>query len=269
MESSDRIPVVVVGANGRMGRIAVETVLQQVDMQLVAAVGHTRGLGEDVGTLTTGEPCGVALTDDIEGSLKLATGGVMVDFSIGPAVKDNTLKALAHDVACVVGATAIPTLDESEIGEAADGKGAVLIAPNFALGAVLMMKFAKEASRYFRWAEIIEAHHEKKLDAPSGTARRTAEMMRRARPDGFRAAAEGDENVKGCRGGAIGGIRIHSMRLPGFLAQQEVLFGSPGETLTIRHDSRSRDCFMPGLLMALRKVRGLSGLVVGLENILD
>lgn len=269
METSDRIPVVVAGANGRMGRTTVENVLQELDMQLVAAVGHTRGVGEDVGVLTTGEPCGVALTDDLEAALSLAVGGVLVDFSLGTSVKQTVLAALERDVACVVGTSGLPPGDKEEIEQAATGKRAVLVAPNFALGAVLMMKFAQEASRHFRWAEIVEAHHEKKLDAPSGTARRTAEMMRRARPDGFRAASEADENVKGCRGGTIGGLRIHSIRLPGYLAHQEVIFGCPGETLTIRHDTSSRDCFMPGVLLAIRKVRSLSGLVIGLENILD
>ncbi|MGE0488884.1 MAG: 4-hydroxy-tetrahydrodipicolinate reductase [Vulcanimicrobiota bacterium] len=268
MEPEDRIKVVVVGANGRMGRQTVETVLQQVDLELVAAVGHARELGEDVGVLTTGEACGITLTNDLEAAVAAASGGVLVDFSLGHAVKHTVLAALARDVACVVGATAIPGTDESEMVEAA-GKTPVLIAPNFALGAVLMMQFARQASKYFRWAEIIEFHHEKKVDAPSGTARRTADLMRRARSDGFRAAPEGDESLKDCRGGSIGGIRIHSVRLPGLLAHQEVIFGAQGETLSIRHDARSRESYMPGVLLAIRKIRSLTGCVIGLENLVD
>ncbi len=268
MEAKDRIPVMVCGANGRMGRQTVEALLQQVDLQLVAAVGHARGLGEDVGEVTTGEACGVVLTDKVEEAVGKAKGGVLIDFSLGSAVKANTLAALANDVACVIGATAIPPADEAEIAEAAT-KTPILIAPNFALGAVLMMQFARQASKYFRWAEILEFHHEKKLDAPSGTARRTADLMSRARSDGFRAAPDGDESLKECRGGSLSGIRIHSVRMPGMLAHQEVVFGSHGEILTIRHDARSRESYMPGVLLAARTVRSLTGCVVGLENVLD
>ncbi|MBI3927431.1 MAG: 4-hydroxy-tetrahydrodipicolinate reductase [Armatimonadetes bacterium] len=269
MDSSDRIPVVVAGASGRMGRETIQTLLQQVDMQLVAAIGHTRSLGQDVAELAEEEACGVVITDDREAALDKGSGGVLVDFSVGSAVKENVLAALQRNIACVVGATNIPAGDEDEIAKAAGEKHSVLIAPNFALGAVLMMKFAREASRYYRWAEIIELHHEKKLDAPSGTARRTADLMRRARTDGFRAVAEGEDSIKGCRGGSLGGIRIHSIRMPGLLAHQEVLFGGNGETLTIRHDSRSRESFMPGVILAIHKVRNIRGLMVGLENILD
>lgn len=267
MTDSDSLPVVVAGANGRMGRATVASVLRQADMRLVSALGNARGLGEDVGTLSGGEPCGVLLTDNAEQAMAAAAGGVLVDFSLGPAVKENVLTALRHDVSCVVGATAIPSSDENEIAEAATKNG-VLFAPNFALGAVLMMKFAREAAQYFRWAEILEYHHEKKLDAPSGTARRTAELMRKARSDGFRAPVDAEESVKGVRGGSLGGIRIHSIRLPGLLAHQEVILAGPGETLTLRHDARDRESYMPGTLLAIRAVREMTGLTVGLENIL-
>lgn len=271
MDKGDQIPVVVAGANGRMGREVIHTILSQVDMRLVAALGHSRGLGEDVGLAATGDSCGVELSDDIEAAMKLAAGGVLVDFTLGPAVRDTVLTALRNNVACVVGTTAIPATDVTEMAEtAAAANLTVLLAPNFALGAVLMMKFAKEASKYFRWAEIIEFHHEKKLDAPSGTARRTAELMRKARPDGFRAMAQEEESVKGCRGGSIGGIRIHSIRLPGMLAHQEVILGSQGESLTLRHDARTRDAYMPGVLLAIQRVRTLTpGITEGLENVLD
>lgn len=268
MAETDVIPVVVVGATGRMGRETVGTVLQQVDMQLVAAVGHARHLGEDIGQLSTGEPCGVAVTDQLEPALELAQGGVMVDFTVGPAVKDNVLAAFRHKVAAVVGTTGIPAADENELDQAAAGNRMLLV-PNFAMGAVLMMRFAREAAKYFRWAEIIEMHHERKLDAPSGTAARTAEQMRKARPDGFRAATEGPENIKGVRGGSMAGIRIHSVRMPGLVAHQEVILGAAGETLSIRHDSYSRESYMPGVILAIQRVNRISGMVVGLENVLD
>ncbi len=268
MSEVNDIPVVVAGANGRMGRQAVDAVLQQIDMRLVAAFGKARGIGEDVGLLSCNEPCGVLLEDDPESAIAKAAGGVLVDFSLGQVAKEHAMLALRHNVACVIGSTAIPGTDEQEIAQAASKTG-VLVVPNFALGAVLMMKFAKEAAQYFRWAEIVEYHHEKKLDSPSGTARRTAELMRKARPDGFRAPIDSQESVKGARGGTLGGIRIHSVRLPGMLAHQAVLLGAPGETLTIRHDAMDRESYMPGMLLAIRKVRQMTGLTVGLENVLE
>ena len=270
MNTEDQIPVMVAGANGKMGREVVQTVLQQIDLRLVSALGHTRGVGEDVGIMTQGEPCGVLLSDDVEACTSKAAGGVLVDFTLGPAVKDIVLSALRHNISCVVGTTGLPPADMAEIEETARNQSqAVLLAPNFALGAVLMMKFAREASKYFRWAEIIELHHEKKMDAPSGTARRTAEMMRKARSDGFRAMAQEEESVKGCRGGSIGGVRVHSVRMPGLLAHQQVMFGSHGETLLIQHDARARNAYMPGVLLAIQRVRNLTGLVEGLEHVLD
>lgn len=262
-------PVVIAGANGRMGRQCVQAVLQQVDLELVGAYGHARGIGEDVGVLSGGDPCGVILEDNLESVLAKGEGGVLVDFSLGIHTKSIVTAALRHNMSCVVGTTAIPTADEQEIAAAASGRKGVLIAPNFALGAVLMMKFAKEAARYFKWAEIIEYHHERKLDAPSGTARRTADMMRKARDDGFRTPVDSEESIKGVRGGSLGGLRIHSVRLPGKLAHQEVILAAPGETLTIKHDACDRDCYMPGVLMAIRQVQEASGLVVGLENLLE
>jgi len=262
------IPVVIAGANGRMGRQTVQAVLQQVDLKLVAAFGKARGVGEDVGVLSGGEPCGITLEDDAEAAIAKAEGGVMIDFSLGHSVKHHVLTALRHNISCVVGATAIPSTDEQEIAGAATRNG-VLFAPNFALGAVLLMKFSTEAAKYFKWAEIIEYHHERKLDAPSGTARRTADMMRKAREDGFRTPVDSEESVKGVRGGSLGGLRIHSVRLPGKLAHQEVILAAPGETLTIRHDATDRESYMPGVLLATRKVQEMTGLVVGLEKILD
>lgn len=270
MDSSERVPVVVAGANGRMGRQTVATLQQQIDLELVAGLGRARGLGDDLGTLAGGEPCGLTLTDDLEQALEPARGGVLVDFSLGGSVKTTVLAALEKQIACVIGATAIPGPDEQAIVEAAEAsKIPVLFAPNFALGAVLMMKFSSIAAKYFRWAEIIEYHHEKKLDAPSGTARRTADLMRRARQDGFRVAAEGEESLKGSRGATLSGLRVHSVRMPGCLAHQEVIFGAPGETLKIRHDASNRESYMPGVLLAVRKVKELSGAVFGLESILD
>lgn len=268
MSDSLDIPVVIAGANGRMGRQTVEAVLQQVDMKLVAAFGKARQIGQDVGHLIGGEASGILLEDDPKVAIPKAAGGVLIDFTLGHTVKEHVMIALENNVSCVVGATSIPATDEQEIANLATRNG-VLFANNFALGAVLMMKFAREAAQYFRWAEIIEYHHEKKLDAPSGTARRTAEMMRKARPDGFRAPIDSEESVKGVRGGTLGGLRIHSVRLPGMQAHQEVILAAAGETLTIRHDAWARESYMPGVLLAVRRVREMTGLTVGLENLLE
>ena len=267
MSENVDIPVVIAGANGKMGRACVRAVLQQVDLKLVSAFGNTRGKGQDVGVLSGGEACGVFLEDDHEAAIAKAEGGVLIDFSLGNCTKKHVITALSYRVACVVGVTAIPASDEQEMTAAATERG-VLLAPNFALGAVLMMKFSKEAAKYFRWAEIIEYHHERKLDAPSGTARRTADMMRKARDDGFRTPADLEESIKGVRGGSLGGLRIHSVRLPGKLAHQEVILAAPGETLTICHDATDRESYMPGVLLAVREMHQRSGMVVGLENIL-
>ena len=167
---------------------------------------------------------------------------VAVDFTTPSAVKANALFCLDHGIHVVVGATGLSDEDLSDI-RARTGPANVFVAPNFAMGAVLMMRFAAEAARWYDHAEIIERHHEKKLDAPSGTALRTAELM--------------------------GGDRtIHSVRLPGLVAHQEVQFGAPGETLTIRHDSIDRISFMPGVILAVKRIAGLDGLVIGLENLL-
>lgn len=144
-----------------------------------------------------------------------------------------------------------------------------MVAPNFALGAVLMMRFAAEAARFFPHVEIIELHHDQKVDAPSGTALKTAEVLAAVRGDARRGMPAEELKLPGVRGGTYdGGIRIHSVRLPGLVAHQEVIFGGTGQTLTIRHDSTSRESFMPGVLLAVRKVVELKGLVHGLDRLL-
>src|SRR5690606_6055975 len=158
-------------------------------------------------------------------------------------------------------------LDEIERLAAKSGK-AFLVAPNFAIGAILMMRFAAEAAKFFPEAEIIELHHDKKIDAPSGTAIKTAEIINNARLQQPAAKPAPLEKIKGARGGELTGIHIHSVRLPGLVAHQEVIFGGMGQTLTIRHDSLDRSSFMPGVLLAIRKVTKEQGLITGLESFL-
>lgn len=265
------IPVIVSGATGRMGREIVRTILGRVDMHLVAALGHGRHLGEDIGELVNGDPCGITVSVDISEAMELARGGVLIDVSTGTNVRSVVMEAFKYNVGCVIGTTNIPRADEEELNRVAiDNDFSLLYAPNFSLGAVLMMKFAAESSKYFRWAEIIERHHERKIDAPSGTARRTADLMNRARgANGFRTTVEREESVKGARGGCMGGVHIHSVRIPGVVAQQEVVFGGTDETFHIIHNSSGRACFMPGAMLAIERVRNIKGVVNGLENLLD
>lgn len=192
---------------------------------------------------------------------------VAVEFSTPSSVMANVEACIASGIHTVVGATGLGDDDMDRLSEAARSAGlGVLVAPNFSLGAVLMMRFAQQAARFYERAEIVERHHEKKLDAPSGTAARTARLMSEARGSRFEAGERSDASSLG---DDVDGIGIHSLRLPGSVAHQEVMFGAPGETLTIRHDSIDRVSFMPGVLQAIRKVRELEGAVVGLENILD
>lgn len=271
MDEIAMIPVVVSGATGKLGREVVRAILSRPDMQLVAALGHARHLGEDIGELINGETCGVPVSVDLPEAMELARGGVLVEVSVGSNARATVTEALKHDVACVVGASNVPRADEEALNSLAEATGGhLLYAPNFALGAVLMMRFAAEAAKYFRWAEIIERHHERKRDAPSGTARRTAELMSRARVGrgGFRSAPDGDEVLKGARGGIMSGIRIHSVRMPGVVAHQEVVFGGTEETFQIVHNSTGHACFTPGVVLAIQQVRNLKQVVNGLENLL-
>ena len=245
------IRVAVAGANGRMGKEAVAAVRSASDMALVAEIG--RG-------------------DNLAGSLAATSPEVLVDFTVPDAVMANTRTALAAHVVPIIGATGLGPADLDEIRALCERhQTACLFAPNFAIGALLLMRFAKDAARFLPDAEIIEMHHERKLDAPSGTAVRTAEMIAAGRESG--PAPVGDmpgsfEKVVGVRGGKRNDVRIHSVRLPGFVASQEVIFGGPGQRLSLRHDSIDRASFMPGVLLAIRQAATLSGFVYGLENLL-
>ena len=265
------IPVTIIGAAGRMGREVVKAVYHDPETQLVGAVGRSL-VGSDAGEIAAIGNIGVPISDDIVAALRGAR--VAVELSIPAVVKANVAAILKARVAGVVGTTGLTEADLSALDEAARAANVpLLIAPNFAIGAILMMRFATEAARYFEAAEIIERHHDKKLDAPSGTAWKTALAMREARGEDFNRVggdtASENSSAPHARGGAIGGVSIHSVRLPGYLAHQEVIFGMAGQTLTIRHDAISRECYMPGVLRAIKKVWDLPvGLTFGLEAIL-
>ncbi len=242
------IKVGVLGARGRMGAEVVNAVTDAADLELVAEL--------DLG-------------DSLE-TLKSAGAQVVVDFTTPDSVMANLEFLISNGINAVVGTTGFDADRIAKLEKliAANPKVGVLIAPNFAIGAVLMMEFATKAAKYFESAEIIELHHPNKVDAPSGTAARTAELMSKARKDaGLEAMPDATSTaLDGARGANVGDIPVHSVRLRGLIAHQEVLLGGLGETLTIRHDSLDRAGFMPGVLLGVRSVISKPGLTFGLEK---
>jgi len=250
------IDVLVTGAAGKMGGLSAATIAAQVDLRVVALV-DPKG-GASVGDA----PCFPALKD----ALALTSPQAALEFSVPAAVFTNTLALLEAGVPTVVGATGLEDQQVDRLREAAAAAGVgLVIVPNFALGAVLLMRFSAQAAKYYAHAEIIEMHDAGKLDAPSGTSLRTAQLMAEAPGSSLR-DAPGDQRSRGL---AADHVRVHSVRLPGVVAHQEVRFGGDDELLSLRHDSLSRRSFMSGVLLALRRVPSIEGTVVGLENLLD
>ena len=244
------IRVAIAGANGRMGREAVAAVSAESDMELVAKI--VRG-------------------DSLRNALASSRPDVLVDLTTPEFVFANALACLDAGVRPVIGATGLSPEQVETLSDAcANLSLGGLIAPNFAIGALLMMRFAADAARYFPDVEIVEMHHEKKVDAPSGTALKTARMIADARVGTpISAPAGAFQSAPGARGGkGAGDIPVHSIRLPGYVASQEVVFGGSGQRLSLRHDSLDRASFMPGVLLAVRKVVDLTTLIHGLENVL-
>ena len=245
------IKVAVLGSKGRMGQTTLAAINSAEDLELVAAI-------------------------DIEDSLDLLVSSgaqVVVDFTHPDSVMANLDFAISHGISVVVGTTGFNSEKLAHLAALLDANPGVgaLIAPNFGLGAVLMMQFAAQASKYFESVEIIELHHPDKADAPSGTATRTAELITEARKSVAKEAMPDatSSELPGARGTKVGDVTIHSVRLRGLVAHQEVILGDTGETLTIRHDSIDRTGFMPGVLLGIRKVVATPGLTFGLEHFLD
>jgi 4-hydroxy-tetrahydrodipicolinate reductase len=264
------VRVLVAGAAGRMGREVVRAVVGDPETRLVGAADVAL-VGEDAGELAGVGPQGVAVASDLAAALRETGAEVVVDFTRAEAAYANAQTVLGAGVSPVIGTTGMsPEQIEALRRLAEERSTGAVIAPNFALGAVLLMQFAAQAARYLPEVEIIELHHEKKADAPSGTAIKTAEMIRDSRGSARVLRPQETILVEGCRGGDFDdGIRIHSVRLPGYVAHEEVIFGGLGQTLTLRHDSIDRVSFMPGVLMACKRVRSLGRLVYGLEHLLE
>jgi 4-hydroxy-tetrahydrodipicolinate reductase len=265
------VRVGVVGATGRMGQAACRALLGADDLELAGAVAGPGSAGRDLAELVAGAPAGLRVGDD-PGDLA-AAAEVVVDFSRPEATLAAARALLPAGVHLVSGTTglAAEAMDELDALAAKAEHGNAVWAPNFAVGAVLAMHFAAVAARWYPAAEVIELHHQGKADAPSGTALRTARAVAAARTAGHPGGPGpgGRESVAGARGGEVEGVRVHSVRLPGLVAHQEVIFGGEGELLTLRHDSLDRVSFMPGVLLAVREVAGRPGLTVGLEPLLE
>lgn len=240
-----------------MGRQVAAAVLAEPGM---TPVGYVDGLTE------TGVLEGLPLFNDARAACDELKPDLAIDFTNAAWTPNLADACLAGGVRMVIGTTGLDAEFSSWLErEAAARKVGVVMAANFAIGAVLMMHFAKQAAPFFEYAEIIELHHEMKVDSPSGTAKTTAELMRAARDRDFKHSDSEKEPLPGARGAAFGGVSLHSVRLPGLVAHQEIIFGGLGQTLTIRHDTSGRDSFMPGVVMAAREVMKLETLVVGLD----
>lgn len=257
------IKVLVNGALGRMGSEVCKKVWAETDLELAGVVDVKAG------NVALGENAVFAIDTDLEHALEVNKPDVVVDFTRPNVVMDNLRIVLAKGVHAVVGTTGFSDADLEEVDALAKNNNtSALIAPNFALGAVVMMKLACEAAKYFPHVEIIEKHHDNKLDAPSGTAVITAQKIAEVRKAMHQGHPEEHETMAGARGADFEGMKIHSVRLPGYVASQEVIFGGQGETLHISTEPVNRECYMPGVALGCRKIIGQQGLVYGLDKLL-
>ncbi len=254
--------IVVAGPRGKMGQEAIKMIESNPNFQLVAVIDRKREdesfQKKDVPVYYDAEACFTEVKPD-----------VLVDLTVPEVGFTHTKLALNHKVRPVVGTSGFTEGKIQELRALAEkNKTGCIIAPNFAIGAVLMMNFAKVAAKFFPNVEIIEKHHDQKIDAPSGTAVKTAELIQENREDQQQGHPEEYETIEGSRGGDFAGMKIHSVRLPGLVAHQEVIFGGQSELLTIKHDSFHRESFMTGLKLAIEKVDELDHLVYGLEHVM-
>jgi 4-hydroxy-tetrahydrodipicolinate reductase len=260
----ERIKVVVHGAAGRVGQEVVKAVCQEPQMQVVGAVDLK--VSGDFLPLPDSS-LKVLFSTDFGYILNNCRPDVVVDFTVAKASMPAVRIAAEHGVNMVIGTTGFTADDFAEMERlASSGKIGIVAAPNFALGAVLMIHLAKIAGKFLDHAEILELHHDRKLDAPSGTSLTTARAMAEARGKPFLPPAAGEPTSS--RGQSVEGINIHSVRLPGLMAHQEVIFGAPGQTLSIRHDTINRECYMPGVILAIKAVVKQKGFIYGLDKLL-
>ncbi|MBU0687366.1 MAG: 4-hydroxy-tetrahydrodipicolinate reductase [Candidatus Margulisbacteria bacterium] len=263
-----KIKVIVNGAAGKMGLETVKAISNADDLDL-AGVCDVTLVDAPIKDLVKEVKNDLKIQKSLTELIKSTKAQVVVDFTHPHSALENVKAILENGAHAVVGTTGLSMDNLEEIKKACSKNNVnCIVAPNFAIGAVLMMKFSKEAARYMPEVEIIEMHHDQKADAPSGTAIKTAELILSEINEVKRPDIKEIEKVKGVRGGSLGGINIHSVRLKGYVASQEVIFGGLGQTLKIRHDSINRASFMPGVVLAIREVTKVKGLVYGLENLM-
>lgn len=265
-----KIKIIIAGPRGRMGREAVKMVHSADQFQLVSVVDHKHD-GKKLNELNDFKQYGeVPIFSNIEECLQKSDADVLVDLTTPEFGYFHTKTALEYGVRPVVGTTGFTQAQLDELKSRAEEKEiGCIIAPNFAIGAVLMMKFSQMAAKYFQDIEIIELHHDQKLDAPSGTAIKTAEMISTVRNKKEQGHPNEKETLSGARGANLDGMHIHSVRLPGLIAHQQVLFGADGQSLTLRHDSYNRASFMSGVKLSIETVMNVDTLIYGLENIIE
>lgn len=270
---ADKIKVAIAGINGRMGRASVPLIAADADMKLVAAVGRPGSdyVGKNVNEVTCAGPTDIRIVGSIAESLDMKPD-VLLDFTVAEPAIENAKYALEHGVRPIIGVSGIsPESLEALTALAAQKKLGAMVVPNFSIGAVLMMEFARQAGKHFSNVEIVEMHHTKKLDAPSGTSMHTMRKIEQSNQNKTfnTREVEDKEILIGARGAVDdAGIRVHSLRLPGLISHQDVIFGSDGELLSIRHDSFNTNCFVRGILMSIKAVMKMDHLVVGLESLL-
>lgn len=266
--SEAAIRVAVTGVAGRMGRQLALALGSDRDFELVLAVDRSNA-DESLRDLCGPAVANLVITSKLGAGLDDARPDVLVDLTHHAAATSNAISALQRKVPVVIGTSGISKDDLRTIELATEEHATpALLAPNFAIGAVLMMQFAEAAAKWLPDAEIIEMHHEQKVDAPSGTARSTAERIAAARGEFRPRRVQEVIKTEGVRGGEVDSVHVHSVRLPGLVAHQAVMFGGIGETLTIRHDSMDRASFMEGIKLCIRGVRSLKGFVVGMEHVM-
>ncbi|MFN8577188.1 MAG: 4-hydroxy-tetrahydrodipicolinate reductase [Candidatus Sericytochromatia bacterium] len=262
--------VLITGVAGKMGLEASKTIINSKDFEIVGAVGHKSHIDEDIGQLAFSKNIGIEIKNNFEEVLESSKPDLLLDLSNAEYGYKYIMKSIDKGIKCVSGSTGFSIQQLNDIEEMCEKKSqTVIIAPNFSIGAILMMKFSEMASKYFDNIEIIEMHHENKKDSPSGTAIKTAEMIsKNNKKFNFNLPSETLEKVDGCRGGKINNINIHSIRMSGFVATQEVLFGGLGQVLTIKHQTINREAYMDGLLFSLKKALEIKGYIYGLENLI-
>ena len=281
--SSDKLPiqVLVAGALGKMGSEVIKAINSSNDYELVGAIDNQKEKeGQDVGSLIGLGPLDIFLSSDFEGSLCAASqnipkdgknkGAVLVDFTHPKVAYKHTRTAIAYGVHPVIGTTGITSEQLDDLSNFAEKAclGSAII-PNFSVGMVLLQQAAAAAARFYEFTELTEMHHNKKADAPSGTCIKTAELIEEQRSAFNKSLVNEEQSIEGSRGGIRpSGLRLHSIRLPGLVAHQQVMFGSNGETYELIHNTIDRSAYMPGVLLVVKKVRSLSNLVYGLEKIL-